>query len=61
MRYETSQDEVFVGLSSVAVPLAAGTGSPASLAVIYLNHDVDVAEIAGALEEAARRVEQALR
>lgn len=52
---------MFVGLSSVAVPLAAGTGSPASLAVIYLNHDVDVAEIAGALEEAARRVEQALR
>lgn len=60
-RYETSHDEVFVGLSSVAVPLVTAGGSPASLAVIYLTHEVDVAHVADRLESAARRIVGATR
>ena len=56
-RYETSHDEVIVGVSSIAVPLPLRTHAPASLAVIYLNHHpVDVEAIAASLEQVAHRI-----
>ncbi|WP_027479261.1 IclR family transcriptional regulator [Gryllotalpicola ginsengisoli] len=59
-RYETSHDEIFPGLSSVAVPLHTRDGRPASLAVVYASRDVDLDEVAATLSAAARRIEQSL-
>jgi hypothetical protein len=52
---------VFVGLSSVAVPLVTAAGSPASLAVIYLTQEVHVAHIADRLQSAAHRIAGAMQ
>ncbi|MER7797506.1 helix-turn-helix domain-containing protein [Microbacterium sp. NPDC096154] len=60
-RFETSHDEVFVGLSSIAVPVTTASHAPAALAVVYLTHDLDAPALAAALEQAARRIEHALR
>ncbi|MBT2486529.1 MULTISPECIES: IclR family transcriptional regulator [unclassified Microbacterium] len=58
--YETSHDEIFVGLSSIAVPLRT-PGAPASLALIYLTHEIEAAPLVAALQAAASRIELALQ
>lgn len=59
-RYEVSQDEVFTGLSSVAVPLRTADERPASLAILYVMSDLDVDDVADKLLESARRIESLL-
>ncbi|OAV61826.1 IclR family transcriptional regulator [Enteractinococcus helveticum] len=59
-RYEFSQDEVFSGLSSIAVPLRTADERPASLAILYVMSDLDVEEVANKLEESAGRIESLL-
>ena len=58
--YELSHDEIIAGLSSVAAPLATRDGKPASLAVIYVTHAVDIDIIAARVIEAAARISRAL-
>lgn len=58
--YELSHDEVFPGLSSIAVPLRTADKRPASLAILYVGRDVDIDEVAAQLFAAARRIEQVL-
>lgn len=59
-RYEVSHDEVFTGLSSVAVPLRTADERPASLAILYVMSDLDVDDVADKLLESARRIESLL-
>lgn len=59
-RYATSHDEVIRGLSSIAVPLRVGDHPPAALAVVYLQHDIEVEFVANALIVAARNIVAAL-
>ncbi len=59
-RYEFSQDEVFTGLSSVAVPLRTADERPASLAILYVMSDLKVDDVAETLLESARRIESLL-
>ena len=59
-RYEVSQDEVFTGLSSVAVPLRTADERSASLAILYVMSDLDVDDVADKLLESARRIESLL-
>jgi DNA-binding IclR family transcriptional regulator len=54
--YETSEGEVVVGLSSVAVPLVIPGQHPAALAVVYLSGPTDVAAVGARLAQAARRI-----
>ena len=54
--YETSQDEVIAGLSSVAVPLPVPGGPPAALAVVYLTQPLDVEAIGARLERAVEAI-----
>jgi len=54
--YETSQNEVIPGLSSVAVPLAVPGQHPAAIAVVYLTRPADVGAIGARLERAARAI-----
>ncbi|MFF2486172.1 IclR family transcriptional regulator [Microbacterium sp. NPDC058062] len=58
--FETSHDELLPGLSSVAVPLSTGSGSPASLAVLYLTREIDTPRVVEALAQSARRIEARL-
>lgn len=58
--YEVSHDEIFPGLSSVALPLHTRDGRPASLAVLYVTHEIDVDEVATCVRKSASRVERAL-
>ena len=59
-RYEFSQDEVFTGLSSVAVPLRTADERPASLAILYVMSELAVEDVAEKLLESARRIESLL-
>ena len=52
--YELSQDEVFAGVTSIAVPLRTNDGRPASLAILYLTDGG--ADVAGAVAELSRSV-----
>jgi DNA-binding IclR family transcriptional regulator len=54
--YATSHDEVIHGLSSVAVPLRVGGYPPAAVAVVYLQHEIDVERVADALTAAASNI-----
>jgi DNA-binding IclR family transcriptional regulator len=58
--FAASHDEVITGVSSLAVPLRVPGGRPAALAVVYIRAAQDQAEVAGALTEAARRIEAQL-
>jgi DNA-binding IclR family transcriptional regulator len=58
--YETSTDEVIPGLSSIAVPLAVPGHRAASVAVVYLTQEVDVAAIGARLERAALAIRNEL-
>lgn len=58
--YEFSQDEIFPGLSSVALPLRTRDGRPASLAVVYLSRDGDVGDVATRLAGSVIHIERAL-
>jgi DNA-binding IclR family transcriptional regulator len=51
--YETSQNEVIQGLSSIAVPLDAPGQQPAAIAVVYLSKPVDIPSIGRRLSEGA--------
>jgi DNA-binding IclR family transcriptional regulator len=55
-RFECSQDEVLLGIASIAVPLVIPGNPPSALAVLYLPHVVDQDEIADALTAAAARI-----
>jgi DNA-binding IclR family transcriptional regulator len=55
-RFESSQDEVLLGIASIAVPLVIAGNPPAALAVLFLPHVVDAAQIADALAAAAARI-----
>lgn len=55
-RYEFSKDEVLPGIASIAVPLVVPGNQPASLAVLYLPHEVDMERIAQVLNSAATRI-----
>src|SRR5699024_1352320 len=59
-RYEFSHDEVFTGLSSIAVPLRTADRRPASLAILYVMSEFEVDEVAEKLLESARRIESRL-
>src|SRR5690625_532556 len=59
-RYELSHDEVFTGLSSIAVPLRTADDRPASLAILYVGRDVDIEDVADQVLAAALRIEQVL-
>jgi DNA-binding IclR family transcriptional regulator len=54
--FATSHDEVIRGLSSIAVPLRAPGQPPAAVAVVYVDHDADVAAIAERLGRAAAAI-----
>jgi DNA-binding IclR family transcriptional regulator len=54
--FETSQDEVIQGLSSIAVPLDAPGQPAAAIAVVYLSAPVDVAAIGRHLADAATAI-----
>ena len=58
--FAASHDEVIPGVSSIAVPLRVPGGRPAALAVVYIRAAQDPDEVAGALTEAARRIEAQL-
>ena len=58
--FAASHDEVIPGVSSIAVPLRVPGGRPAALAVVYIRAAQDPVEVAGALTEAARRIEAQL-
>src|SRR5699024_7235752 len=57
-RFEVSQDEVFAGLSSVAVPLRTADGRPASLAILYVMSEFNIDDVAEKLLVSARRIEE---
>lgn len=59
-RFEHSHDEVFPGLSSVAVPLALPRGRPAAIAVVYLTRPVDQEAVADRLVASANRIAAAV-
>lgn len=59
-RYEVSHDEVFTGLSSIAVPLRTADERPASLAILYVMSDFAVEDVADKLLESAQRIENVL-
>jgi DNA-binding IclR family transcriptional regulator len=59
-RYERSQDEVLLGIASIAVPLVIPGSPPSALAVLYLPHVVDHDGIADALTAAAARIVMAV-
>lgn len=58
--YEVSHNEIFPGLSSVAVPLRTRDGKPASLAVLYVTREIDVSEVAKRVQNSASRIERVL-
>lgn len=59
--YELSQNEVFAGLTSIAVPLRTGDGRPASLAILYVTDGgAIIADVATALAGSAQRIERVL-
>jgi DNA-binding IclR family transcriptional regulator len=58
--FAASHDEVIPGVSSIAVPLRVPGGRPAALAVVYIRAAQDPDKVAGALTEAARRIEAQL-
>ena len=59
-QYEISHDEVFDGLSAIAVPLSV-SGRPMSVAALYLSsRTVDPAVVVSGLEKAASVIRQAL-
>jgi len=55
-RFESSQDEVLLGIASIAVPLVIPGNPPSALAVLYLPQLVDAEQIADALTAAAGRI-----
>jgi DNA-binding IclR family transcriptional regulator len=59
-RFEHSHDEVFAGLSSVAVPLRLPGGRPAAVAVVYLSRPIDKEAVADRLAAAAARIAAAV-
>lgn len=59
-RYEFSRDEVFAGLSSIAVPLRTADNRPASLAILYVARDIDIDDVADQVQAAAQRIESIL-
>lgn len=59
--YELSQDEVFAGLTSLAVPLRTTDGRPASLAILYVTDGgADIPDAAAELHASAQRIERVL-
>jgi DNA-binding IclR family transcriptional regulator len=54
--FEVSENEVFKGVASIAVPLHLGSGQPAALAVLYLPHPVNQKKVAKVLTAAAERI-----
>lgn len=58
--YEVSHDEIFPGLSSVALPVRTFDGKPASLAVLYVTHDIDVEDTAARIGLSVSRIEHTL-
>lgn len=59
--YELSQNEVFAGLTSIAVPVRTGDGRPASLAILYVTDGgANIADVAAALARSAQRIERVL-
>lgn len=58
--FAASHDEVIAGVSSLAVPLRVPGSRPAALAVVYIRAAQDPEVVAGALTEAARRIEAQL-
>lgn len=60
MAYEVSHDEIFPGLSSVAVPLHTRDGRPASLAVLFVTHEIDANDVAARVAQSASRIEGVL-
>lgn len=59
-KFEYSQDEVFSGLSSVAVPLKTADERIASLAILYVKSELEVDDVAEKLIESASRIENLL-
>lgn len=60
-QYELSQDEVFAGLTSIAVPLRTNDGRPASLAILYVTDGgADIPDAAAELARSAKRIERVL-
>ncbi len=55
-RFESSQDEVLLGIASIAVPLVIPGNPPSALAVLFLPHVVDAEQIADALTASAARI-----
>lgn len=58
--FEVSNDEIFQGLSSVALPLHTRDGSPASLAVLYVTHEIDVDDVVARVGNSVARIERTL-
>ena len=58
--YVLSHGEVFAGVSSIAVPLHTADKRPASLAILYVGHNVDIEEIVNQILLAAQRIEETL-
>ncbi len=58
--YEVSHDEIFPGLSSVALPIRTRDGRPASLAVLYVTRDIDIDDVVMRAGRSASRIERAL-
>jgi DNA-binding IclR family transcriptional regulator len=58
--YEVSHDEIFPGLSSVALPLRTRDGRPASIAVLYVTHAINVDDVAIRVGSSVARIERML-
>jgi len=59
--YEWSQDEVFAGLTSLAVPLRTNDARPASLAILYVTDGgADIPDAVAELQHSAQRIERVL-
>ena len=58
--FEVSENEVIQGIASIAVPLHLRSGQPAAIAVLYLPHDVKVAQVVKVLTSAANRIAAAM-
>jgi DNA-binding IclR family transcriptional regulator len=58
--YEVSHDEIFPGLSSVALPVRTLDRRPASLAVLYVTREIDVDDVVMHVGRSASRIERAL-
>lgn len=61
-RFERSHDEVYAGLSAIAVPLVVPAARPMAIAALHLTgRDVDPEPIVTRLESAADRIRRQLR